>query len=115
LFVNNTLVECILVLSLENPSQLLGIIEQKDYIICSFSFQCISLRGLTVKWRIKVNSIVSNGTNMHGPGNDVTFIKEVPRMQIIIIPLPIARLHSFPRDKLNKSQCGHVGVPDKRI
>ena len=26
----------------------------------------------------------------------------------------IERLHSFPRDQLNKNHGGHVGVPDKR-
>ena len=25
------------------------------------------------------------------------------------------RLHSFPRDQLNKSHGGHAGVPDKRV
>jgi hypothetical protein len=28
---------------------------------------------------------------------------------------PVERLHSFPRDQLNKSHGGHVGVPDKRV
>jgi hypothetical protein len=28
---------------------------------------------------------------------------------------PVERLHSFPRDQLNKSHGGHVGVPGKRV
>jgi hypothetical protein len=30
-------------------------------------------------------------------------------------PVLLMRLHSSPRDQLDKSHGGHVGVPDKRV
>jgi hypothetical protein len=36
-------------------------------------------------------------------------------LENVLFSCSIERLHSFPRDQLNKSHCGHFGVPDKRV